>query len=191
MSDSRYNSEIDRVLKTGKKVAVEDINPDLRFTRLGHVLREHAVEEGTIGDLAHAILTYPYVPLQLTPLHALADALQDHPDHPLAARFNWHTLPTKVALDLAVHDRLLNKHGIFEPQVGNPEHRRIATEVAHEHGLEYGDAVDSVARLGHRWRNRVDWTHASKRGRERIENELVGRWLDPGGVGRTDAPDRY
>jgi hypothetical protein len=36
------------------------------------------------------------------PLHALRDAMQDRPEHPLAAKFNWPRLPEKVELDQAL-----------------------------------------------------------------------------------------
>lgn len=101
MSEQQFNREVDRALKYSReKLPVSAIHPSLRFTRLGAVLREHATEDSTVGSLAHAALTQPHdQPLELMPLHALRDFMQDYPEHPLASRFNWGQLPEKVALD--------------------------------------------------------------------------------------------
>lgn len=99
-----FIDSLNRALKYGReKLPVSAIHPELRFTRLGAVLREHATEPSDVGELAHQALTSPHdQPLELMPLHLLRDKMQEESDHPLAGQFQWATLPEKVSLDQAI-----------------------------------------------------------------------------------------
>ncbi len=104
------NSLIDGLNKALKysreRLPVSAIHPELRFTRLGSVLREHATEPSDVGELAYQALTSPHdQPLELMPLHLLRDKMQEEPDHPLAKRFTWQTVPERIRLD-----SLIEKH---------------------------------------------------------------------------------
>lgn len=96
-----FNESLGEVLKYQReRLPVSAIHPELRFTRLGAVLREHATEPSDVGELAYQALTSDHSqPLELMPLHLLRDKMQEEPDHPLAKRFKWETLPDRVALD--------------------------------------------------------------------------------------------
>jgi len=85
------------------KLTVAEIHPELRFTRLGAILREHATADDDVGALAHSALTSDHSEdLDLMPLHLLKDKMQEQPDHPLAKEFNWERVPEGVQADQAL-----------------------------------------------------------------------------------------
>lgn len=97
--------ELGRVLKYQRdRLPVAGIHPQLRFTRLGAILREFATEPSDVGELAHQAITSPHdQPLELMPLHLLRDKMQEEPDHPLAEKVVWSHLPERVSHDQRVH----------------------------------------------------------------------------------------
>lgn len=126
-----FNANLNEVLKYQReRLPVSAIHPELRFTRLGAVLREHATEPSDVGELAYQALTSDHKqPLELMPLHLLRDKMQEEPDHPLADQFDWDRVPNQVALDQAIrpygdyHWMYLRKHrtnrdrtGLYTPE---------------------------------------------------------------------------
>jgi hypothetical protein len=134
------------------------IHPELQYTRLGSVLRQHAVADDTIGELSRSILASPHdQPLELTPVHALSDFLQEHPEHPLNSQFNsWETLPQKLHLDQRLK-QLMKTEPSFSPvhmrlKSGmNPETQRRVSNMREQLHTEFPwasvkDIDDSVDR---------------------------------------------
>lgn len=99
-----FNANLDEVYRYQReRLPVSAIHPELRFTRLGAVLREHATEPSDVGELAYQALTSPHdQPLELMPLHLLRDKMQEEPEHPLAKQFVWTKLPERLVLDRTV-----------------------------------------------------------------------------------------
>jgi hypothetical protein len=107
----KFADDLNRVLKYKRdRLPVSAIHPELRFTRLGAVLREHATEPSDVGELAYQALTSDHSqPLELMPLHLLRDKMQENPEHPLAGRFNWENVPEGVQMDAAFR-KLVDEH---------------------------------------------------------------------------------
>lgn len=103
--------------------SAEHLHPELRFTRLGAVLRQVASSDptsatdghfDTVIGLARNAIEHagPHdKPMDLLPLGVLRDYMLENPDHPLAQRFNWERLPEKVALDRTVRGR---RHRLYD-----------------------------------------------------------------------------
>lgn len=99
-----------------KRLPVSAIHPELRFTRLGAVLREHATEPSDVGELAYQALTSPHdQPLELMPLHLLRDKMQEEPDHPLAKEANWANVPDALGRAQYARDALRRSPSGYSP----------------------------------------------------------------------------
>ena len=151
-------------------VAVEGIHPELAFTRLGAILRQHSAEPTDVGALARAVLTSDHAqPLDLTPLRALEDYMQENPEHPLAKRFNWVGLADKAKLDQRL-DSLVREHsaagdhdlqpnyllntfnpGRLHPQAADRVGQIRASLHAEIPGLSVDDIDRSAKRVSYRW----------------------------------------
>lgn len=111
-----------RYAREPQDVPAASLHPELRFTRLGAVLRQLASsgEDDTAANLARSAIAADHAqPLDLMPLHALRDFMLENPEHLLAKRFNWERLPEKVALDATVRDAPL-VHGLGWNHLVNP-----------------------------------------------------------------------
>lgn len=111
-----------------EKLLVTEIHPEIRFTRLGAILRDISGGDDDGSRLARMAATgarpdgtpgSPSEPYNLMPLHALRDFVQDNPGHPIAGRFNWEQLPEKVELDrdLKAAIRQRNSTTLRDPSV--------------------------------------------------------------------------
>lgn len=146
-----FNDDLNEVLKYSReRLPVSAIHPELRFTRLGAVLREHATEPSDVGELAYQALTSDHSQsLDLMPLHLLRDKMQEEPEHPLAKRFNWSRLPEKVALDEIVDRLVRGSRQPFENYRDVPTRRQALQgmlEKEHEPVTD-GELQDSVRRM--------------------------------------------
>lgn len=105
-SINTFYEQLNRALKYSarERLPVSAIHPELRYTRLGAILREHATEPSEVGELAYQALTSPHKqPLELMPLHLLRDKMQEEPDNPLNhSKLTWQTLPERVHLDQTI-----------------------------------------------------------------------------------------
>lgn len=87
-------------------------HPEIRYTRLGSVLRELSKEQSAPGAIARVAMESPHdQPFELLPLHLLRDWVQENPEHPLGRQFNWEKLPEKMELDRTLNDHLSEKSG--------------------------------------------------------------------------------
>ena len=78
---------------------LDTIHPDIRFTRLGAHLIQHAGEDSEVGKLIREILSQPHdKPLEAGLFLPLGDAVQEA-DHPLESEFTWSRLPQSLDLD--------------------------------------------------------------------------------------------
>jgi hypothetical protein len=145
-------------VKMARPVPVSELHPELRFTRLGAVLRHH-VQTGDHADPAVALadgalsMSGPHdQPMDTTPLKIMRDYMLDNPDHELAQKFNWDKLPEKVELDRKLSDGTLTPTGfgtrrfvssiIHDPDSDfHGKNWRIdeAVRMAGLHGLEWAD----------------------------------------------------
>jgi hypothetical protein len=108
-----YNKALSS-LKYGREVPVHEMHPDLAYTRLGAHLKEAARGDDDIAHLSAAALTNEGKvdqPLELMPLHALRDAVQENPNHPLSQDFNWEKLPEKVDIDNKLRKHIREQKG--------------------------------------------------------------------------------
>lgn len=110
-------------------ISANDIHPELRFTRLGAVLR-HLINNGNPRDtavgLARAIVQSPHDrELDHLPVHALSDYMLENPDHELAGKFNWESLPKNLALDKDMarfigHGGVVDGHSVRQLSIKHP-----------------------------------------------------------------------
>lgn len=156
-----------RAVRYARKPAVAEIHPELRHTRLGAVLREHASHDDDVGALArHAIAASPdhSKPLDTLPLHVMRDYMLEHPDHPLAKKFNWDNLPEKVELDQTLASEIADHNGKA------PGHRHTLTGIqiaapekfSGERAMHVADVVGRV-RAKHPWASDGDVKDSGRR----------------------------
>lgn len=124
--------------------SAEHLHPELRFTRLGAVLRQIASDDPdptsehldpVISLARHAIdAAGPHDgPMDLLPLGVLRDYMVENPDHPLAKRFNWDRLPEKVALDRTVRAERHLHYGYYHFEQLSPQGVESITRVEAAH----------------------------------------------------------
>ena len=144
-----FNADLNEVLKYAReRLPVSAIHPELRFIRLGAVLRQHATEGGDVGELCHQALTSDHSqPLELMPLHLLRDKMQEEPDHPLAKEANWLNVPDAMSLAQMGLAALRSYPSKFTPFYSGAA--GIIRHAARQNGLEVtdGQVQDTVARL--------------------------------------------
>ena len=183
------------VRKARPRVAVADIHPPLRHTRLGAILREtaHADPDPDVAELAHQAI-YPRGggysdPLGTWPLHLLRDMLMEKPDHPLAARFNWEKLPEKVALDedmaraITAHNQTWSRGSPVLP--GTPHHLRVGHflgQLASGHGLIHAERIRNELSHRHPWAGLDDFRDSARRLMDQANARAVAT------TGRADPP---
>jgi hypothetical protein len=152
---------LNKALKYSReRLPVSAIHPELRFTCLGAVLREHATEPSDIGELAYQALTSDHTkPLELMPLHLLRDKMQEEPDHPLAKQVDWAKVPEHVAVDQSVEKVVGNAAWAWIQDANRPTANFTHTKLkslAKENGVKVGDIYESLSRLNDKQYNELD-----------------------------------
>lgn len=148
---AEMHDELNRVIRYSReRLPVSAIHPELRYTRLGAVLREHATEPSDVGELAYQALTSDHSqPLELMPLHLLRDKLQENPEHPLnhvPPKFKWQTLPERLQLDQTLRQALASSTaGNKQAQLAEAKAKALAQHEWAADGSMFID--DSVRRL--------------------------------------------
>lgn len=174
MDNQQYARDYSKVVRYAAKVPVSAIHPELRFTRLGAHLREHSQAEDTVGHLARTILTSDHSqPLELTPLHAMRDLMQENPEHPLAKAFNWERLPEKVALDQSLH-QWTQSHPYFTlPMQGVGSIVHDPDSDFHGRNRRVEEALAWAHNKGHSWASREDVKDSARRVNSRMTHTSI------------------
>jgi hypothetical protein len=192
-------TRLNEVLKYKReRLTVDQMHPELRFTRLGAVLREHATEPSDVGELAYQALTSPHdQPLELMPLHLLRDKMQEEPGHPLAGKFNWEKLPEKVGMDRAFIDSvgghsqesaIVSKKRLEE--LPNSVKGKVQSLLKAFPGMSYEDVQQTAKRVGHK-SFRLSFNTARRA--DGTSSEYAEKWHDSGLEDKwfTDTSERY